>query len=451
MKRLVAFLLLSAMLCFCFPSSFAEAQETAAPWSTGIRMTLPESMTGAKGTVVPGDQGELTPGSGIFITDLLYIPMAPEAFSALQARIRQIDPEDPEALSAPENAAVIGEYSDMIQAVAPVCTFVTVSGQEIEGAFAQYLPGVLDSYTVHSLGILDEVRYYLLMLKKDSEVYKSIRIPEDFREEYEGFISDPGALSAGITLGEPPAGSVQLPDLSSLELKDLDGQSVNPAEVFAQHQVTMVNIWATYCGYCIDEFPELEELNREMAEKDCAVIGICTDLSGGNTALARQILDECGVTYLNLYVTEESLQNLALDCVPTSFFVSRDGAHLTDPVYGAMMAAYREKFSEALRQDAEAPEGAESSASEASGAVFCVLAADGDGNPVPDVSVTFCDDASCILRKTGADGRAVLEGVSPAEYHVQVLKAPDGYKLPEVTNFIVGPEGGTVRLQVTKE
>ena len=128
----------------------------------------------------------------------------------------------------------------------------------------------------------------MLVLKKDSEEYQSLQIPGEFRDEYELFISDPGALTAGVTLGKPlPGGSAQLPDLSSLEFMDLDGNPVDPAEIFAQHQVTMVNIWATYCGYCITEFPELEQLNLEMAKQDCAIIGVCTDLSGGDTRTFR--------------------------------------------------------------------------------------------------------------------------------------------------------------------
>ena len=451
MKRLLSFLLLAAMIC-CFSSSFSEAQEPAdQPWCTGITLTLPESMTGAKGTVIPSDDGELTLGSGIYLSELFYVPIASEAFNSIQERILQIDMNDQEAVSSPENEAVIGEYMEMIQSVAPVCTFVTVSGKEIEAAFAQYLPGVLDSYEVHFLGTLDEYRYYMLVLKKDSEEYQSLQIPGEFRDEYELFISDPGALTAGVTLGKPlPGGSAQLPDLSSLEFMDLDGNPVDPAEIFAQHQVTMVNIWATYCGYCITEFPELEQLNLEMAKQDCAIIGVCTDISGSDTAPAREILDECGVTYLNLVVSEKSLPDLFLQCVPTSFFISREGSHVTEPVYGAVMDAYREKFSEALRQDAEKSAAAEKTAQEASGTAYTVQISDQNGDPVAEASVSFCDDSSCILRETDENGLAVLEG-TPAKYHLQVVDVPEGYAFPAVTNFEIGPESGTIRLQVPKE
>ena len=90
------------MIC-CFSSSFSEAQEPAdQPWSTGITLTLPESMTGAKGTVIPSDDGELTLGSGIYLSELFYVPITSEAFNSMQERVLQIDPNDQEVMSSPE-------------------------------------------------------------------------------------------------------------------------------------------------------------------------------------------------------------------------------------------------------------------------------------------------------------------------------------------------------------
>ena len=59
--------------------------------------------------------------------------------------------------------------------------------------------------------------------------------------------------------------------------KDLDGNEVDQS-VFANAKLTMMNIWATFCGPCINEMPELGELAAEGGT-DYQIIGVCADLN----------------------------------------------------------------------------------------------------------------------------------------------------------------------------
>ena len=52
------------------------------------------------------------------------------------------------------------------------------------------------------------------------------------------------------------------------ETTDLDGNPVRSEELFAQHKVTMLNIWATWCDPCKRELRELGEINRRVQEKN---------------------------------------------------------------------------------------------------------------------------------------------------------------------------------------
>lgn len=61
------------------------------------------------------------------------------------------------------------------------------------------------------------------------------------------------------------------------ETTDLDGNPVRSEELFAQHKVTMLNIWATWCGPCKGELRELGDINRRVQEKNGAIIGILSD------------------------------------------------------------------------------------------------------------------------------------------------------------------------------
>ena len=90
----------------------------------------------------------------------------------------------------------------------------------------------------------------------------------------------------------------------AFETTDLAGNPVKSAELFSQYELTMVNLWGTFCGPCIQEMPGLEELSREMRERNIAIVGVVTDINGpadsAVIAEAEDIIARTGVTYLNL-------------------------------------------------------------------------------------------------------------------------------------------------------
>ena len=78
------------------------------------------------------------------------------------------------------------------------------------------------------------------------------------------------ALAACGGLGKAASGTEKAPDKNAVifETTDIDGNQVSSADIFSQHKITMVNIWGTFCGPCIDEMPDLEVLSGRLAEKD---------------------------------------------------------------------------------------------------------------------------------------------------------------------------------------
>ncbi|MFR3500045.1 MAG: TlpA disulfide reductase family protein, partial [Paraclostridium bifermentans] len=63
-------------------------------------------------------------------------------------------------------------------------------------------------------------------------------------------------------------------DLSGFKTTDLNGNKVT-SDLFSKNKLTMVNIWATWCGPCIDEMPEISKLYNELPI-GTNVISICT-------------------------------------------------------------------------------------------------------------------------------------------------------------------------------
>lgn len=114
---------------------------------------------------------------------------------------------------------------------------------------------------------------------------------------------------------------------------DMEGNTVTE-EIFAPYDLTMVNIWATWCGYCIDEMPELAKL-KKMLPENVNLITICDD-AAYETELTQQILRESGANFQTLKTTEDMYTQLLayVYAFPTTFFVDNEGIPVVQPLTG---------------------------------------------------------------------------------------------------------------------
>ncbi len=118
---------------------------------------------------------------------------------------------------------------------------------------------------------------------------------------------------------------------------DLYGNTVTQG-IFAQSDLTVVNVWATYCGPCINEMPYLGELAEEYDSSKVQIVGIPTDVYNQEYLdYALSLIHETGADYTHLLMSEE-LYNWGLteiQYVPTTFFVNSEG-EILDSVVGSM-------------------------------------------------------------------------------------------------------------------
>jgi thiol-disulfide isomerase/thioredoxin len=152
-----------------------------------------------------------------------------------------------------------------------------------------------------------------------------------------------GISSDGTEASEPPGRMELKNELASFESLDLDGNAVT-GDIFAVNKLTMVNIWGTRCPYCIDEMPDLAKLSDDYADRGFAILGIISNVvSDGrsidetNAGDARYIIEETGVNYTNIVVTE-NVYNLFLSdvsAIPTTIFVDENGNKVGKTFLGA--------------------------------------------------------------------------------------------------------------------
>ena len=163
------------------------------------------------------------------------------------------------------------------------------------------------------------------------------KYPEAAQQSTDGAMSVP----AGSDMTTPPDdGSMQ--KFPAFEGKDLDGNPVKSDELFSGNAVTVVNFWFTTCNPCVGELAELDALNKELAEKGGALIGVNTfTLDGDEAAIseAKDVLAKKGATYQNVYFASDGEAGKFTDNIfayPTTYVVDRNGNIVGDPIVGAI-------------------------------------------------------------------------------------------------------------------
>ena len=133
-----------------------------------------------------------------------------------------------------------------------------------------------------------------------------------------------------------------LPKFPAFEGKDLDGNTVKSSDLFSGNAVTAVNFWFTTCGPCVGELGDLDALNKELAGKGGALIGINAFTLDGNEAAisdAKDVLTQSGATYQNVYFDSGSEAGKFVESIyayPTTYVVNRSGRIVGDPIVGAI-------------------------------------------------------------------------------------------------------------------
>ena len=163
------------------------------------------------------------------------------------------------------------------------------------------------------------------------------KYPEIMQESIDGDMSVPAGSDMSMA---PDDGSMQ--KFPAFEGKDLEGNPVKSDELFSGNAVTVVNFWFTTCNPCVGELSELDALNKELAKKGGALIGVNTfTLDGDEAAIseAKDVLAKKGATYQNVYFDsdgEAGKFTTNIFAYPTTYVVDRSGNIVGEPIVGAI-------------------------------------------------------------------------------------------------------------------
>jgi thiol-disulfide isomerase/thioredoxin len=129
----------------------------------------------------------------------------------------------------------------------------------------------------------------------------------------------PAVAAAPPTLTELP------PQVSVAPLKDAKGSSFKLADFFGK--VMVVNLWATWCGPCRREIPELVKLDKEFHSRGVEMIGLTTENPDASAEKVGKFIQDFQIDYRIGWAPGEVAAPLmqGYEAIPQTFVISRDG------------------------------------------------------------------------------------------------------------------------------
>lgn len=213
------------------------------------------------------------------------------------------------------------------------------------GVYEKALVGQLDTLTLcdthQKLGESSDGQYEyylstqstadaaLVSALSESEISLTEMLPLDLENGYSAFATP--RMEGLVTVGQ-------------FTTKDVFGTTYDQT-VFSGYDLTLVNIFATWCSPCVQEMPVLEQLRQEYADKGVklGIVAMVMDAKTANgtdtevIAKAKQLAENSGAQFPFL-LPDETMLNGRLEGImayPESFFVDGNGNIVSEPYVGA--------------------------------------------------------------------------------------------------------------------
>lgn len=195
----------------------------------------------------------------------------------------------------------------------------------------------------------EEYIYYLSTEKKaDEELVKALG---EITYEIRPMVS---YNSEGMKAGDPTG---------SFVTEDINGEEYTE-KIFQEADLTMVNVFATWCGPCVNEIPHLAELDKKMEEKGVQIVGIVMDAGSADEKdeeglKKAQTLQKKTKAEYPFLLPDSGYMNgrlSAIQAYPETFFVDKNG-NITGETYSG--ARSLEEWEEIINTELENLEAAQ--------------------------------------------------------------------------------------------
>jgi thiol-disulfide isomerase/thioredoxin len=129
---------------------------------------------------------------------------------------------------------------------------------------------------------------------------------------------------------EAAAAKEELKPMLQLKLQDLKGKKFDPDAL--KGNILVLDFWATWCGPCIAEVPQFNELQKKYEDKGVKVVGVA--MASGAVDEIRPFTDRFNMKYSILVGDDDQQYDLNIIAFPTTFLVTKDWK-----IYGVYIGA----------------------------------------------------------------------------------------------------------------
>ncbi|HMW32903.1 MAG TPA: TlpA disulfide reductase family protein [bacterium] len=127
-------------------------------------------------------------------------------------------------------------------------------------------------------------------------------------------------------------------------IKDLDGNTVSLSQY--RGKTVLLNIWATWCGPCKKEIPDLIALHNEMKDKDVVVLGVL--LESESAEASKPTVKEFNINYPVWYGDDAFAQQFQVQAFPTTVIIDKNGKSVKTMIGLQSKAKFEAAVREAL-------------------------------------------------------------------------------------------------------
>lgn len=125
--------------------------------------------------------------------------------------------------------------------------------------------------------------------------------------------------------------------------QDVNGNTYTQ-DIFQDYDLTLVNLFATWCSPCVAEMPDLEKLHQQMADRGVNVVGFVLDVLNEKGEIVQEdleraqlLVERTGVTYPILLPDATYLNGrlTGIEAFPETFFVDKNGTIVGETYSGS--------------------------------------------------------------------------------------------------------------------
>ena len=218
-----------------------------------------------------------------------------------------------------------------------------------------------------------------------------------------------------------------------------DGSEAKLSELLKDKEVVVLNIFASWCGPCEKEFPDMEKTYQKYKDK-MEIVAVSGDLVLDEMEDMVKYKEEHNLSFL-IGMKNESIDSLKVGGFPTTYIIDRNGRIVFSQSGAFLHEGDFEKVVTSLMGDDY--EGKQV-------ALYNFYVTNKDKDRAPGIEIRLYNDTVDETITTGEDGIASYFTQDAQDLKIEILNLPDGYT-SNADSITLGIESGTKMITIEKK